>query len=122
MRKEKLEFRTLPGLWQEYTATERSLAFKAKSISEAQDWQSILRDELITLLGGFPEDSCDLSPQVLETHQEDGFTCQKVAIQTVAGEHMPCFVLIPPKNSACTLAGKTGRSAGENMRPAVASS
>jgi dienelactone hydrolase len=102
MRKEKLEFRTLPGLWQEYTATERSLAFKAKSISEAQDWQSLLRDELITLLGGFPEDSCDLSPQVLETHQEDGFTCQKVAIQTVAGEHMPCFVLIPPKESGAS--------------------
>jgi len=95
MTKEALEFRTLPGLWQDYAATERSLAFKAKSIAEARDWQLLLRGELITLLGGFPEEACDLSPRILEVSQEDGFTCQKVAIQTIEGEYMPCFVLIP---------------------------
>lgn len=89
------EFRTLPGLWREYAATERSFAFKAGSIGEAQEWQQRLREELTTLLGGFSAQTCDLSPQILDTRQEDGFTCQLVAIQTSPGETMPCFVLIP---------------------------
>ena len=91
-----LEFRTLPGLWREYAASERSLAFKARNLGDAQEWQARLRDKLTGLLGGFPEGACDLSPRILETSQEEGFTCQKVAIQTVEGEFMPCFVLIPP--------------------------
>jgi dienelactone hydrolase len=95
MTEDTLEFRTLPGLWRDYAATQRSLAFKAKSIGEAREWQGFLRDELTTLLGGFPAQACDLSPRILETHQEDGFTCQRVAIQTLPGEIMPCFVLIP---------------------------
>ena len=37
-----LEFLSLPGLWQEYALTERSLAFRAKSISEAKIWQQQL--------------------------------------------------------------------------------
>jgi dienelactone hydrolase len=94
-----LEFRSLPGLWQEYAATDRALAFKA-NIDEAQNWQQNLRTELRRLLGKFPEQPCDLAPQILESTEEDGFTCQKVAIQTVAGEYMPCFVLVPHNENA----------------------
>jgi len=94
-----LEFRTLPGLWRDYAVTERSLAFKAESGSAVQEWQALLRDELTSLLGEFPKNACDLSPRIFETNQEDGFTCQKVAIQTIEGEFMPCFVLIPPKEA-----------------------
>jgi dienelactone hydrolase len=90
-----LEFRSLPGLWREYADTERSFAFKAESIDDAQGWQQRLRAELITLLGGFPAQACDLSPRILETRSEDGFTCQKVVIQTLPGEFMPCLVLVP---------------------------
>ncbi|MFN2153091.1 MAG: alpha/beta hydrolase family protein, partial [Anaerolineales bacterium] len=78
-------------------------AFKAENIAEAQDWQHLLRNELINLLGGFPEDTCDLSPRELENRQEDGFACQKVAIQTIEGEYMPCFVLIPPNEAGGSL-------------------
>lgn len=108
MTEETLEFRTLPGLWQEYAETERSLAFQAGSVPAAGEWQLRLRDKLIKLLGGFPEAACDLSPRILETRQEDGFTCQKVAIQTIEGEYMPCFVLIPPKE------------AGAHFKPVIA--
>ena len=54
MHPKALEFRTLPGLWQEYAATERSLAFKASDISTAQAWQSRLRSELTRTVGRFP--------------------------------------------------------------------
>jgi len=103
MNKISLEFRTLPGLWREYAAMERSLAFKAKILDEAVEWQQRLRDELTNLLGGFPRDGCELSPRILETRQEDGFICQKVAIQTVEDEYMPCFVLIPPNEAGARL-------------------
>lgn len=90
-----LEFRTLPGLWQEYAATRRSLGFAARTMGEAKAWQHRLREELANLLGGFPERACELSPQILDAQQEDGFTCELVAIQTLPGEYMPCYVLIP---------------------------
>lgn len=66
MTENTLEYRTLPGLWREYDATERSHAFKAEIKSEAQEWQQRLQSELITLLGGFPLQANDLSPQFLE--------------------------------------------------------
>jgi dienelactone hydrolase len=90
-----LEFRSLLGLWREYAAIERSLAFKAGSLTEAQAWQPRLREKLIDLLGGFPAKACDLSPRILEMHEEEGFTRQLVVIQTLPGEFMPVFVLIP---------------------------
>ena len=102
MTEDSLEFRTLPGLWREYAATERSSAFQAGSLAETKEWQSCLRDELTALLGGFPGQACDLSPRLLEESQEDGFTCQKVAIQTRLGEFMPCFVLFPLKETGAS--------------------
>ena len=98
-----LEFRSLPGLWQEYALTECSLAFKAKSIPEAEIWQQQLRQELAALLGGFPEQACDLSPRILEESKEKGFTRQLIAIQTLPGEFMPVFVLIPHVNKNLAL-------------------
>jgi dienelactone hydrolase len=95
MTETALEFRTLPGLWQEYADIERSFAFKARSEEEARIWQQNLRAKLVDLLGGFPSQTCDLSTRILETRSEDGFTCQKLAIQTLPGQFMPCLVLIP---------------------------
>jgi dienelactone hydrolase len=95
MAEPPLEYRTLPGLWQEYADTGRSFAFKAESGAEAREWQQRLRAELVALLGGFPAQACDLSPSILETRAEDGFICQKIAIQTFPGQFMPCLVLAP---------------------------
>lgn len=103
MTENGLEFRTLPGLWGTYDAIERSLAFKADSIGEAREWQVRLGDELAALLGGFPTQACDLAPQTLSTDREDGFTCQHVAIQTLPGEYMPCWVLIPDSGESGSL-------------------
>ena len=108
MTENRLEYRSLPGLWRAYDAIERSLAFKAENIGEAQAWQARLRDELTTLLGEFPAQACDLAPQILETSQDDGFTRQQVAIQILPGEYMPCWVLTP--NS-----GEVG-----NLKPVIA--
>ena len=103
-----LEYRTLPGLWREFAGTKRSFAFSADNIGDAQAWQEQFTSELKTLLGGFPEQTCDLLPKVLEIEEEDGFTCELVAIQTLPGEFMPCFVLIPDSYDI------------ENLKPVIA--
>lgn len=95
MTTKDLEFRTLPGLWQEYANMARTLAFQPRTPAENGAWQGHLREEIIRLLGGFPVGACDLSPQLLETRTEDAYTRQLVAIQTLPGEYMPIFVLIP---------------------------
>lgn len=94
-----LEFRSLPGLWHEY-AGGRSLAFQAATLVEAQDWQKQLRQQLFVLLGLTPEQGYDFSSpaplaQPLESFAGDGFHCEHIAIQTQAGEYMPCYVLTP---------------------------
>ena len=89
MTENTLEYRTLPGLWREYEATERLYAFKAGTKRAAQEWQGRLRSDLNTLLGAFDVQTCELSPLQIETCQEDGFTCEMVAIQTRSGEYMP---------------------------------
>lgn len=95
MSESKLEFRSLPGLWQDYADGGQALAFKAKNLADAQDWQIHLREKLTALLGGFPAQACDLSPRLLDSREEAGFTCEQIAIQTQPGEFMPCLVLIP---------------------------
>jgi len=91
MAENNLEYPTLPGLWQEYDETERSFSFKADKLCEAREWQQRFRGELTSLLGGFPNQTCDLNPQFLGTRKEDGFTCDLIAIQTLPGEFMSCF-------------------------------
>ena len=97
MTENTLEYRTLPGLWREYESTERLHAFKAGTKQAAQEWQGRLRSDLTNLLGAFDVQTCELSPQQIDTRQEDGFTCEMVAIQTRPGEFMPCLVLIPSR-------------------------
>jgi dienelactone hydrolase len=103
MTETDLEFRTLPGLWREYAEKGRSFAFEAGDLQAALEWQRDLRTKLIALLGGFPAQACDLSPRDLGVHEEDGFTCQKIAIQTQPGEYMPCRVLLPPTKAGSRL-------------------
>jgi dienelactone hydrolase len=95
MSETDLEFRTLSGLWRDHAEKGRSFAFRAEDLPAALAWQQKLRTELTTLVGGFPTQTCDLSPRILEVNTEDGFICEKIAIQTQPGEYMPCWVLIP---------------------------
>lgn len=88
-------FHTLPGLWRQYDEQPRRLAFAAHSPAAAIAWQADLREMLARLLGGFSSDRCALAPQTLERVEMEGFTRERVAIQTRPGEHTPVYVLIP---------------------------
>ncbi len=98
-----LEFRSLPGLWRDHATRGRSLAFSAQTEAEARQWQRHLRLELATRLGGFAPTSCPLDPHLLERRTEPGFTSELIALQTMPGEYMPCFVLIPDQPASIPL-------------------
>lgn len=69
---------TLTFSHQLYDNTPRELAFKAKSLSEAVEWQGILREKLIELMGGFPETKCKLQPETLEINEFDGYNRETI--------------------------------------------
>ncbi len=94
------ETRTLPGLWRWYDSESRQLAFTTGACAEAEHWQAALREQVARLLGGFPAARCDLAPVVVETVEDDGFTREKIMLQTQPGEYMPCYVLTPHNTTA----------------------
>ena len=86
---------TVPGLLRWYDQGPRRLAFRASTLAEAQAWQAELRETLARLLGGLPAERCDLDPHLIETVAEEGFTRELVVFQSLPGEYVPCYVLIP---------------------------
>lgn len=86
---------TVPGLLRWYDQTPRRLAFRASTPAEALAWQAELRETLARLLGGFPAERCHLDPHLIETVEEERYTRQLVVFQSLPGEYVPCYVLIP---------------------------
>src|SRR5260221_2522665 len=86
---------TVPGLLRWYDQGPRRLAFRASTLAEALAWQAELRETLARLLGGPPTERCDLDPHLIETVAEEGFTRELVVFQSLPGEYVPCYVLIP---------------------------
>lgn len=63
------EFDPMPYAQVRYEETERKLAFRAKTVSEARSWQRKLRQTLTNLLGGFPKERFPLDPKSLEVQE-----------------------------------------------------
>lgn len=87
---------TLAFSHQLYADTPRQLAFQAATVAEAEAWQRELRAKLIELVGGFPQESCDLEPEVLETHEFP--TYFRETVQFKSRPHMGIFgYVLSPK-------------------------
>lgn len=86
---------TLDHLYQVYEDKPRQLAFRASTLPEWQTWQETLREKIVELLGDFPLERTPLNPILLETHQEDGYRLEKVALESEPGLHVPCYILVP---------------------------
>ena len=68
-----------------YADTPRQLEFRATTVAEAAQWQATLRDKLIELIGEFPHESCDLHPQVLESHEFPNYIRKTVQFRSRPG-------------------------------------
>jgi dienelactone hydrolase len=86
---------TLAYLWREYDRAPRALAFRAQTPDEFRAWRNALRAQLIELLGGFPDEQCDLAPRVVEVVEEKAYRREKVIFYSEPEVAVPCYVLIP---------------------------
>ncbi|MCA9091485.1 MAG: acetylxylan esterase, partial [Planctomycetaceae bacterium] len=65
------------------------------SLEEWADRRTALRVQLIESWGGFPETVCDLEPKRVGTLQRDGYTVEKLLLQTRPGIWMPANAYVP---------------------------
>src|SRR5438045_3141460 len=89
------ELRSTPSLLHWYETESRQMAFRARSRAEAEIWQNALREVIMRLLGITTIECCELDVHQIESVKEAGYTRDLVVIQTVPGEYMPCYILIP---------------------------
>lgn len=65
-----------------------------------KEWNEGLKEQLHTLLGGFPTSSAELKPSLLETEIFEDHIRERVEITTYDGLRMPMYVLIPRHTAA----------------------
>ncbi|MSR59773.1 MAG: acetylxylan esterase [Planctomycetaceae bacterium] len=85
----------------------RQLRGDDKAPQTLEAWQvqkSHLRQKLLDLWGGFPDEPCDLDPQTLGELQRDGYRVEKIVFKTRPGVQMTANAYVP---------------AGTGKRPAV---
>lgn len=88
-------FAMLPHLSGRFTKVARQSGFKAAKREDIGRWRSKLRKQLKTLIGHDSMQSAPLKAKVTETVKCDGYTRQRVEIDTEPGVRMPLYVLVP---------------------------
>jgi len=73
----------------------RRLEFAARTRAETRSWQARLRRRLIRLQGGFLARRCDLSPQVIDRRQMDGYRREKIVFWSRPGLRVIGYFLLP---------------------------
>jgi dienelactone hydrolase len=83
------------GLWQQYQPQNAPYAFRAKTLSEAQTWQTETRIALAQTIGLRGISNHPLQPQIIESVDKGDYVREKVLLQTSAETQMPVYLLIP---------------------------
>lgn len=96
---DEIDFGTLKSLWTEYEQRPRSLAYAATTQAEWAVWRKQLTEKVTALLGEMPNAPVPLQPKLLVTENLPAYRLEKVAFQSEAGIHVPCYVLIPRHTS-----------------------
>jgi len=73
----------------------RKMGMQAENIEEFEKWKKNVRDKLRDITGINKMEMCSLDPQIIESEQIDGYTRDKMIIQTEPDVWMPFYVLIP---------------------------
>jgi len=73
----------------------KPFAFRADTQEEYERWKRDFRDLLTKLLGHDKMVSCPLNPQSVSIERMDGYTREKVIIDTEPGIKMPFYILKP---------------------------
>ena len=88
-------YETYASLLKRWDRVGRKFAYKAKTKAEHARWRRDLLKALKDVTGFSTFQSCPLKPKVTETIRLDGYTRQRVEIQTEPGIIMPFYALVP---------------------------
>jgi Abhydrolase family len=80
-----------------YGTAPRTLRFRARSRSEAEEWQKALRAKLTELVGRFPATREPLNPVTLEKRTFTGYTREKLVFDSRPGVSVLAYLLLPEK-------------------------
>ncbi len=80
-----------------YRTLSPSMTFRAKTKEQWAKWRRSLIDKLTELLGGFPDQRCDLEAEVSERIDEGDYIREKVVFQSEPTASVPAYLLIPKK-------------------------
>jgi len=78
-----------------FDSTPRHFAFRASTKTEYEAWKQDFRPLLAKLLGFEKMTTCDPNTQYLSKEKLDGYTREKIIINTEPGIQMPFYVLKP---------------------------
>jgi dienelactone hydrolase len=100
-----------------FQATARRLGLRATTADEFQVWRQELRAKIRELQGLHRMIPTPLNPRITETVQCDGYTRQRVELDTEPGVVMPLYVLIPNglRAAAPGLIAAHGHSSGGKL-------
>ena len=100
----------------------RQMGLRARSLEELRAWQHELRAQLRRIIGLDTMRQADLEPRVTERVVLDGYTRERVEVQTEPGVIMPVYVLVPadlrPGERRPGVIAPHGHSSGGKFAPA----
>ena len=85
---------------QRYDDAPRQLRFAAHTAAGARTWQHRLRRQLVRLMGSFPKRKCDLSPEVTDRREMDGYTRETITFWSRPGLRVIGYFLLPKRFQA----------------------
>lgn len=88
-------FAMLPHLDKRFSKLARQSGFNVTKPEDVARWRSKTRKQLMAITGYDSMQTCPLKAKITETVQYDGYTRQRVEINTEPTVRMPFYVLIP---------------------------
>lgn len=70
-------------------------SFEGREVQDWEEWKTAFSGALVRLLGGFPDERCDLAPETPSVEEFEGYVRSRVVITTEPGVRMPCYLLMP---------------------------
>lgn len=111
----KVFYDTTKHLLDVYDKEARKMAFSASSKDEFETWKAALREKFREISGMSRMETCALMPHSLEKTAMDGYTREKIIIQTEPDVWMPFYVLMPDSPTGkCVIAAHGHESDGKN--------
>jgi len=115
-------YTTMETLLARYDTLARQMGFRATTLAEHATWQHELRARLRQASGVDTMMTCPLEPSVEERVELDGYTRERVTIQTEPGVGMPLYVLLPadlaPGERRSAVIAPHGHTSGGKFAPA----